>query len=518
MYTFADESLFASPEATFSVGDLLRAVSAHKLTVVCGLLAGIIGGCLLVRVVPVVYSAEADLVAEPAETQAAVLGVSGPLMPPDPAVTRTVVETLESNAIIARAIQQLPPEIRAYLISRATKRGMLSSLCRKVATLLATARAFQQIALQAPNFLCRTLLPEDGNTEAALGGTPLGATTESAMANWRLRQVTTYISKNLSVENTGQSYIIHVHDYSPRADVAAALANAIANAYLDYLAQQKTEDKTTAIANLQGKLGTLGPELNAQELRTQELREQVQLQDLRSGALNDQQTAALMSQLTEARLRRTQAEARLNAALKAHGDPTGSNLPDVLNSQLIQQLREQQAQLQQTLAQLMTRFGPTHPNVRSVRYALRDAQQSIARESARIVASLQAGVDTARAQEEGIVQTLRRQEREIGRSARADTNLREAERRTQAIAAEYNYFLQRQRELTGTPGSAGAEHATARRCAGAAQADWAQHASPGRPREHHRPSCWHIDRGVPSSPRARQWPAAAQPDGKARCA
>ncbi len=433
------ELLAAPARGSFGVGDLVTAVRRQKLIVVLAAFAGLLGGGLLWRWMPPAYVAEAELVAEPPGSRAAdEVGTDRPELPPDPAVTRTAVETIQSPTMIERAIQKLPPDLRAVLADAAlAKAGAGPSLCPSQDGKPAVATAIPEMLRAPVVLLCDTFTRRAASSTAA-------TETEEVRNN---RTMGAFVARKLEVRNDGRSYIIRVRYASAQPQLAAAVANAVVNEYLAYRAEQKTQNSGEAIGSLESKLKSLTVELHAAERTAQEMREQVRLQELRSGALTEQQASGLLAELMAARTKRMQAEARLEAAANAPNGNGGTAAAEVLNSRLIQQLREREAELRDRSAQLSATLGSTNPAVRAVRGELAEAQRSISAEVSRIVSSLQADVAATRAQESAIVQTLHGQEQAITQSGEAFAKLRQAERVTQAIAAVYDRFLLRQRDL-----------------------------------------------------------------------
>lgn len=425
----------AAPEAaTFGITDLWRVIGRHKLIVVAAVLVGVVGGLFFSKVTPRAYIAEAVLLAEPLSPRMATDMRPGRAeQPPDPAATRTIVEAIGSRPIIEGALNRLSPSIRVELQEAADLTGQRSPACPAAGG--SEAGTIGTEVLQAVlGALCDLFSPASP-TDALLEG--------SKHETWRLSD---FVLRRLQIDNGGRSYVIRIRFASSSPEAAAAIPNAVAEEYLAFRAEQSAGDDNRVIAGLQGRLLSLRLELDNAERTAQQTREQVRLQELRSGVLTEPQTAALRNQLIEAQTRRTQAESRLEAAQSAGH---GSASTEVLSSRLIQELRRQQAEQRRQEAQLVEMMGPSHPTVRAARRELAELDRTIAVESRRIIDSLQSEVAAARAQEQGIIQALRTQENAIAQSAEAHVRLRQAERQTQAIAQVYEHFLLRSRELAG---------------------------------------------------------------------
>ncbi|GEO36193.1 hypothetical protein SAE02_03410 [Skermanella aerolata] len=421
----------------FRLSDLVTAIRRNKSVIILGAVIGIVGGYGISLQIAPRFSAEAVLVAEPPSSRVdGVLGPEDPLRPVDPAATRTVVETVASMPVLVRAVNQLPADMRAVLADAAApKSGALRSFCPaddagiSDGSFAGTIRTYLESA-------CRWMTsPKAGDEQID------GADAES-------RLIAEHITRSLEIKNGGRSYVIQVRYTATDPGLATAVTNAIAQQFIALRVEQRKESNAQAVDTLKNKLASLSADLQKAEQTSQTLREQVRLQELRSGTLTEQQANTLMSELVAARIRRTQAEARIQAARTGLGRD-GSAASEVLSSQLIQQLRQQEAELRRREAQLLETLGPNHPDSRTIRAQRAELNRGISIEISKVVASLEADATAAKAQEEGIVSTLRAQEQAIAQSAEAYPKLRRAEREAQALATVYEQFLSRQRELSG---------------------------------------------------------------------
>ncbi|MEJ0062055.1 MAG: hypothetical protein WDO70_02330 [Alphaproteobacteria bacterium] len=118
-------------------------------------------------------------------------------------------------------------------------------------------------------------------------------------------------------------------------------------------------------------------------------RRQNNLTEISGGTITTQQASQINSQLVEARAIRAQAEARLRGVQDMVRTPRGANASgDVLASQLIQRLREQESEVRRKLAEMTNRYGERHPQIINQKEELRDIQSRIAEEVGKIVQGL----------------------------------------------------------------------------------------------------------------------------------
>ncbi len=256
--------------ATFTLGDLFAAILRHKLLVLVLTLAGALGGFAAAKRITPSYGAEAALISDPSIVRLleSPAGDSGGML--DPSVTPTIVETVGAPVVLERALQALPPDLRARLAAEA---GIAAEIAR------------------AP----------DPAAAAAL---------EEAL----LRQ---HLSNNLEVTNSGRSYVVYVAYASGDAELSAAIANAIAAAYLDYRAELKRTGASVVLESLGGEITTLKSGLQAAERTAQAMRERVRLLAARSEALTGRQQDQAIEENSGlyARQREAEREAEAMAAV-----------------------------------------------------------------------------------------------------------------------------------------------------------------------------------------------------------
>ena len=122
------------------------------------------------------------------------------------------------------------------------------------------------------------------------------------------------------------------------------------------------------------------------------------------------------------------------------------NVPDVLNSPLIQRLVEQEVALRSQVAQLSVTLGPQHPRMKELRAQVADLDRQIAAESRKIVDALDAEVALAQARERELNAALAQQKVATGQANDAGVELAALEREAAAQRDLLDAYLRRYRE------------------------------------------------------------------------
>ncbi len=248
----------------------------------------------------------------------------------------------------------------------------------------------------------------------------------------------------IAVNRLGPTYIIDVTAYSPDPQLAAALADAVADQYIVEQLEAKLESTRRANEWLSRRLGALKDEVNEKESAVEAYRDESGLLSAQGSTLTEQQIADLTAQRSVRRAELQEAEARLNNVRSRMNSGTGADsIAEVLGSAVIGQLRAQQAEVQRRRADLLTKYGPRHPDVLRVNNELADTRRQIDAEVDKVVSNLESQVAIARQSVESFNRSLAQARGQLAANNRASVRLRELERDAEASRTLYEDFLER---------------------------------------------------------------------------
>jgi polysaccharide biosynthesis transport protein len=254
--------------------------------------------------------------------------------------------------------------------------------------------------------------------------------------------------KGLSVHRDGQSQAVVVRYSSGDPALAAAVANAVVDLYLQRQLDEKTRIAQTAETWVRSRLEMLRDELLAAEREVEQFRAIHDLQEDRGGSLVARQVASLNSQLIEARAEQQALEARLRRirdSLAAGGFGEGST--EVAASPVVGELRRQQADLQRLGAQLSQEYGAQHPRMLQLQAELAEVQRKMADEIQGIAARIAEDTAFATQRVDTIEATLADAAGRAAEAQQAAVELRELERDATARRAVYQTMLGRLQEI-----------------------------------------------------------------------
>lgn len=254
--------------------------------------------------------------------------------------------------------------------------------------------------------------------------------------------------RQLSIEPIRLSQLVKVSFESTDRELAAAVANGVASAFIQAdldarfaVTQQANQWLNTRVADLKIKLDTA-------EGAVQAYRERQGLVDTKAVAQggSGKQLEELNQRLVEASVRRTQAEQAYNQVRP--GSPNRYQVPAVINHPSVQRARAAEAEAERRFAEVSQRYGPAYPAYRALESELRSARDAALREVESVIASIQKEFEAARASETSLEQTLARARGTVQAINRKEIQLGSLEREVEVSRQLYQMFLSRHRETT----------------------------------------------------------------------
>lgn len=248
----------------------------------------------------------------------------------------------------------------------------------------------------------------------------------------------------LPLEN---SRVIRVSFWSVDPDKAARVANTLADEYLQARLETKFELTRRASTWLGERIEDLRGKVASAEAAVEQARNEYGLYEGNGVTLSAQELGELNTQLVMARTARAEAEARLQQVRRLARTRNGASTTiEVLDSPLIQRLREQEAEVERRVAELSSELGPKHPRMVQLRAEAKDLSDRIDAEIGKIVAGLQNEVNVARARESSLESSLDEIKQRVGLANQNEIELRALEREADANRALLDTLLLRQKE------------------------------------------------------------------------
>jgi polysaccharide biosynthesis transport protein len=259
------------------------------------------------------------------------------------------------------------------------------------------------------------------------------------------------VSKALSVFQDDRSLVISLAFTSHDPKLAATFINALIDEYVQARARRRVDANQGANGIMQQRIDQVRSDLANIEQQMRDLRSKSDLVELRAGSVGQQQVEELTSAAAKATLDRSQLEVSYERAAAAAKEGSSDTLATVLNSPTISRMRDQEAQASQRMAELSSRYGADYPGVRSGAAQLASVHRQISDEAARIVASLDAQLRVARAQEADVLKRLDQARRAGVQSENVRAQLDQLQQEATTRRNLYQTLLEREQQTVGQP-------------------------------------------------------------------
>lgn len=302
--------------------------------------------------------------------------------------------------------------------------------------------------LRSPDVAARVVralkLGNDPEFAGEVAGTPAGQ--DAAMR---------VLLAGLQINRTGMSYAIDVGILSPSPTKAAAIVNAVADAYVDGIVVGKQTARRREVNMLGNRLAQLRGDVMSAEAALAKYRADNNLLIVDTDrTASAQELSALNTQLADAQAQQAAAEARLgNARAQIQRGRSGETLGEALNSGVVQQLRTQQAQVSAERAALAERYGERHPDLVAIDRREADINRGIAAEVGRIVASLQTEAAVARGRTGSLQSSIGRSVGGLRAENAASVRMAELQRNADSARGLYQVFLDQYRGAVARQGT-----------------------------------------------------------------
>ena len=281
----------------------------------------------------------------------------------------------------------------------------------------------------------------------------IDASAQDPTAAPRVEAAVARLLGRLSVQNDGRSPVVKIGIAAATPQLAAAIANAYAEAYLAHQIAAKNEATRRASDGLERQIAILHRQVAENEQQTALYKEQHGLAATRGATVTAQEVAEINSQLIAAHGDRVQKEAALRSARQVLDSPGGAEAAgQVLGSPLIQHLREQEADLMRRAAELSTRYRPAHPTMVRMAAEIADLHRKLADEAGRVVRAMADAASAARTREEALKANLAELSQSTTRQEGTSTRLRELEHEGDATRTLLDSLLARFEQISAQQG------------------------------------------------------------------
>ena len=424
---------------TLSVRRLLSILKRRKYLIAGVMVVIITIAVMMIQQITPLYSASTKIVVEPnrsnvVDIEQVVSGVA-----PDYYTNETEAEVIRSRSLAYKAVDLLD----------LTDRPMFNPLLRTPQPSLReqvveSVKVFFLGLIGTPEDVAELENKDEAEAQAA---NPLLQLSPDQLKTFLRESAAAQYQGGLSVSPSPRSRVITISYTSTDPAFAAEAANATAKIYI----QDQLESLSTATSDagdfLQRRVNELRDRVITQEQEIARYRADAGIIDQGGITVFQQQLARANEELSNARIARSDAEARFDQVEDLLRSGAGlETAAAVLNSELISRLREQEAQVIRSLSEFKTQLRPGHPRLQLAEGELTDLRAAIEREVQKIASNLRNEVQLSRVREANIRSELERIENTLDEQNEAQATLQSLASELSANKQLFETFLERLKE------------------------------------------------------------------------
>ncbi|RRI03062.1 succinoglycan biosynthesis protein exop [Mesorhizobium tamadayense] len=255
------------------------------------------------------------------------------------------------------------------------------------------------------------------------------------------------LAEALDVERGGKTFVVSVSATTQNPDKSALIANTMIKAFQKISSEIQSNTAGRATDELTARLDELRKGVETAERKVEDFRATHDLVDAQGHLISDDQMLKLNEQLSVARARTLDLNARAASARALNVNAVlNGTLPEEINSNTMGELRSQYAALKQEADRAAIKFGPRHPELQALNAQLSGARERIGAELQRIASSLQVDLKRSVQLEQDLASRLAQAKVQSGDVNNDLVSLRELEREAAAKRSVYEQFLLRAKE------------------------------------------------------------------------
>ena len=261
------------------------------------------------------------------------------------------------------------------------------------------------------------------------------------------------LMEQTQVSPVRKTQLVKVSVESESAALAERAANEMARQFIESQLDAKIDLTKQAAGWLTERLGGLKQKLEESEKRLQEYREANNLVDVEGvDTLVAKEIDQITEKLVDARSRRLELQGTYEQ-LQSLGELTYenlSNLPSILSSQLVMNLRENETSAELKVSELKKRYGELHPKMIAAESDLEAVRESVFTQMKRIASAIESDYLVAKNKEQSLQRALADAKSDAQSINRTEFTLSGYQREVRTNRQLYEAFFSRVSETTAT--------------------------------------------------------------------
>jgi uncharacterized protein involved in exopolysaccharide biosynthesis/Mrp family chromosome partitioning ATPase len=253
---------------------------------------------------------------------------------------------------------------------------------------------------------------------------------------------------SVSVRRFEKTFIIDIGVRTGDPQKSTRIANAIAEAFARETSSVRSDAARRSSVELTGQLESLRKKAERSDAAVEDYRKKADLVGAAGKLVTEQQLSDLNTQLTLARARAAEQQARVSEIqrMSSGGNPADA-MSEVSNSAAMTALRGQYTDAARAASEARMNFGPRHPAYQNAEQQLQTVKSRINEEVNRLSRTAQSDYERARASVTSLTKWIDNLKRENATANDAQVQLRELQRVASADRSVYESFLNRAKDL-----------------------------------------------------------------------
>ncbi len=260
--------------------------------------------------------------------------------------------------------------------------------------------------------------------------------------------------KVVTVEPVRNTRLVELGVEDPDPKLAAEMANAWAQAYVNQNMELKFQAAREALAWLTTQVNDLKAKVNESEVALQRYREQAGLVAVEEKQnLTVRKLAEFNSAYIEAKAKRLEMETRLAELKRTAQQPERlHSSPVVVENALIQRMKGQQVELEVQRSKLLRVYKEKHPEVLKVQSQIEEIHRKIGEEMERLVRSVESESNVLKAREQAMLGAVNQYRDETQNLAKKEIQHGILKREADSNQQLYEILLKRLKETSLSQG------------------------------------------------------------------
>lgn len=257
----------------------------------------------------------------------------------------------------------------------------------------------------------------------------------------------------VSVGEIRNSRLVKIGVEYPDAQLAAEIANAIADAYLEYVQLSRERFGADAQADIATEKAKAAQRVTAAERAFEAFKQAERITSIgQLEQFNAQSLVVLNGHSKDVEAERIQLESLLQEAQRLHGkgNLSATNLLTESERSVFARMRGERLDAERMFADVDVTYGPKHEEHRKAKRRLGIIDQKLSKEGSDLIESLSAKVNAARTAERKLNGSLGRAQAQALRVTDLEREYRELERQAKTAAEDYRFIAQRDTEIAIT--------------------------------------------------------------------